>query len=169
MSSEKVAGMKTVYIHIGLGKTGTSFLQTAFAYNAERYLSRGLSYPDLNNDHSTAAAGGTTSGNGMPIAAHGLKQISHIKTVISPNELLDILDSDLDHLLSSEWLGGCQLSYLQDLQSTLSKKFYVQFVVVVRDPLEHVVAIYQEGLKSGTFSSSLEVKVEKILAGLKRN
>lgn len=159
--------MKTVYIHIGPGKTGTSFLQSVFSYNAERYILRGLSYPDLNNNRSTAANGVTTSGNALPIAAYAVPALAGNKTVISPAELLNLLNADVDHLLSSEWLSGCSFAYLQDLKGVLSQRFNVWFLAVVRDPSEHIASFYQEGLKNGLYSSSVDRYMDLLIENIR--
>jgi hypothetical protein len=155
--------MKSVYIHIGLAKTGTSFLQSVFAYNADLYRTRGLSYPDLNNSFPVAATGGTTSGNALPIAAAGMPSLSQIKDSIALPDLLKRLDSDFNHLLSSEWLGGCSLDYLQNLERVLSQRFNVQFLAVVRDPRDHIVSSYQQGLKASLFKYSLATHANEII------
>jgi len=54
--------MRTLYLHIGASKTGTSALQVAFARNAKALRGRGLHYPGKNQD---AMDGKITSGNGL--------------------------------------------------------------------------------------------------------
>jgi hypothetical protein len=158
--------MKTVFIHIGLGKTGTSFLQSVFAYNADLYRERGLTYPDLNDDCSVAADGVTTSGNAMPVAVHALPSLSHVKKSMAPQDLLSRLDGGFNHLLSSEWLGRCSFDYLQGLERVLSQRFHVQFLAVVRDPTDHVVSHYQQGLKGTRFKHSIETHIDQLIDGL---
>lgn len=160
--------MKTVYIHIGLGKTGTSFLQSTFAYNRSNYLMRALSYPDLQNDHSVAISGATTCGNALSIAAHQVPALSYLNNSISPAELLTRLDDTHDHLLSSEWLSGCSSTFLQALKQILSERFGVQFLAAVRDPSEHIVSVYQEGLKTAMYRLPIENYIDDLIVGTRR-
>lgn len=155
--------MKTVYIHIGLPKTGTSFLQTTFAFNADRYLLRGLSYPDLNNDRAAAAKGAATSGNAVPIAAPVVIALSRVRKGISPIDLLDRLDVDFDHLLSSEYLAVCPVEYLRNIVELISRKFEVKIIVFVRDPSDHIVSSYQQGLKKGIFPKPFRFYVDNLI------
>lgn len=58
---------KTVFIHCGAPKTGTSFLQVLFARYSEQLAASGIFYPE-NSFHAQARAGGITSGNGIELA-----------------------------------------------------------------------------------------------------
>ena len=49
--------MKTIYFHIGISKTGTSFLQTVFAFNAKNYEKHDLIYLDIEKNFDTAIKG----------------------------------------------------------------------------------------------------------------
>ncbi len=157
--------MKTLYLHIGLPKTGTSFLQAVFAYNAARYAEHGLSYPDLHGNHDGASKGKVSSGNAVRIAGFALPSLRIGLTPLGPAELLDSLNEKMDHLLSSEWLCGCPFSYLRELEHTLSRKFRVQFLAFVRSPQERIASAYLQGLKSGMYRNSLEHNLENFISG----
>ena len=55
-------------VHVGHGKTGTSFIQSVLALNAEILSGNGLDYPVNFFSDSAAKAGRISSGNGMLIA-----------------------------------------------------------------------------------------------------
>ena len=55
--------MSKLYLHIGHGKTGTSYLQAVFAHNAPLLAEHGIDYPGSGRVMREAASGATTSGN----------------------------------------------------------------------------------------------------------
>ena len=57
--------MRTLFLHIGQGKTGSSFLLAAFAASADALLEAGIRYPADAGGHERAVSGGITSGNGV--------------------------------------------------------------------------------------------------------
>lgn len=59
--------MKTLHLHIGLGKTGTSALQTWLALNRGNLVRAKYCYPDLVDLHD-AEQGKPTRGNGLELA-----------------------------------------------------------------------------------------------------
>ena len=71
--------MKTVYLHCGAAKTGTSFLQTLFAKHSEDLISEGILYP-FNKFVSGAEKGNITSGNGVPMANYLRPGLPHAIT-----------------------------------------------------------------------------------------
>ena len=56
--------MKTLYLHIGLGKTGTSALQSWLSLNAERLSAQGIDYADTVPE---VKYGESLSGNGSAL------------------------------------------------------------------------------------------------------
>ena len=95
--------MKKVFFHIGLAKTGTSYLQNIFAINSVNYKKSGLIYDDFSNNFNMSKLGEITSGNGINIA-------QSLRT--NPNttlNLLNKLDKNYNHLISSEDFVNCNL------------------------------------------------------------
>jgi len=160
--------MNNIFIHIGPGKTGSSFLQSAFALNQELYLKHGLNYPDLANNFSKAKIGIVTSGNATCIAANDVEKLFDVVKPLSLDDLRDRLNTDLSHLLSSEWMSGCSLVFLENLQEMFSNSFNVQFVAVVRDPVQQLVSNYLQGLKTNVYKYSIEKYFDGMLAETRR-
>ena len=65
--------MRTLYLHIGHSKTGSSFLQASFANSIEAMAEHGIDYPGAPN----AAAEGwkISSGNGQALMTEPAKNI----------------------------------------------------------------------------------------------
>ena len=56
--------MKTLFLHIGLGKTGSSALQSWLSLNVEGLREQGIDYADLAPE---AKRGDVSSGNGVAL------------------------------------------------------------------------------------------------------
>jgi hypothetical protein len=59
---------RSVVLHIGVGKTGTSAIQTWLARNAPRLAEQGVHYPTPPEGFGAAVEGAVTSGNAGPLA-----------------------------------------------------------------------------------------------------
>ena len=123
---------RSVVIHVGHGKTGTSYIQSALALNRDQLDNLGISYPyDASID--LAIKGDTTSGNG------GLFQLNYVPT---PEENDQILFSSeiLFHSLIDD--GGLSLkNYLSD------KYHRVKIILYTRDILDMLVSTWGQLVK----------------------
>ena len=155
--------MHRIYFHIGLPKTGTSFLQSTFAINASLYRSAGLTYPDLDGTLERAARGEITSGNGTRLAAFSLSTIRPTFEPLAPDALLEVLDTSSDYLISSEWLSKCEVKFLKLIKYIFSTKFQVRFLIFVRNPVDHIHSSYLEGLKGGHYSQPIDVIIHDLI------
>lgn len=61
------AAEREFILHIGLRKSGSSYLQTLLARNLARLRNHGVAYPEL-GEMERARRSETTSGNGHPLA-----------------------------------------------------------------------------------------------------
>jgi len=156
--------MKKIYFHIGLGKTGTSYLQSAFAINTEKYKKEGFLYPDLDDNFKEACNGQTTSGNGLRIAAGAIPELS---SHLEPYDLMDLcrsFDGNFNYLISSEWLSGAGGDFLNKINKIFSEKFDCRFILVVRNPADHIASIYLQGLKMGVYKFGIEYYLDELIA-----
>jgi hypothetical protein len=155
--------MNTIYFHIGLPKTGTSYLQTAFCINAEKYLDFNLFYPDFMANFVKAASGETTSGNGYRIAASsGIERLKHIPGY-DVGRLSNELDQNRNYLISSEWFSRCPPHFFEEINNILSKKFKVQYIAAIRNPADQIFSEYLQGLKTSMFSEDIDLYVDYLI------
>jgi hypothetical protein len=90
---------KEMILHIGLGKCGSSSLQSFFALNDERLSSLGIYYPEIEIDSfEKARRGEATAGNGGELACSLLnkkhfffcegkrERLEHLKGLIRSRE-----------------------------------------------------------------------------------
>jgi hypothetical protein len=142
--------MRKIFLHIGLPKTGTSYLQSSFAINAIKYKEHGLIYNDFENNFHHAKLGVTTAGNALRLAKT-LDNNIILSSKIKPYVLTDFfnsLDDNYDHLFSSEYLSVVSLASLKNFVNNFDKKFKFKLIAFVRDPVENVISTYLQGLKS---------------------
>lgn len=154
--------MKNIYIHVGFGKTGTSFLQSAFAYNYEKYKTNNLIYPDISKNHHQAALGEVTSGNGLYLAAASKIEALKKIPICNIDDLSKSLNGDCDYLISSEWLISCGVNFFENLKIKFNKHNII-YICIVRDPVDHIISSYLQGLKTGIFLSNIIQCVDNLI------
>ena len=125
--------MKEIFVHIGHGGTGTSFLQSVFAdQNA-------IAYPEIHGTLKRVRAGAISTGN-----------------VGRKFDLRKLLRRDEDRILvSSEGLFGRLGEDMSDL-SALCLDSKVKVLLAIRDPLDHMITSYGQFVKLGRTSESVD-------------
>jgi capsular polysaccharide biosynthesis protein len=152
---------KKLFIHVGSHKTGSSFIQSCLAKNTAILESYDIKYPFFKTMEN-AANGFISSGNG--------RLLLEGKSILSE----DSLDKSL--LFSGEnlYLYLITPRHLKIL-SKLQQKFDIQEISIllfIRDPIEHASSFYQQEIKRGGATFSIEeyfesydypIKIEKFL------
>lgn len=134
-----------VLLHVGHGKTGSSFLQAALANSPEALAAHGLGYPIDPEVAENARRGGISSGNMAP-SARALQSALE-QGWEGPQDTL---------LISSEsFFYKMRLKGFPEKLRQLLPDAEVQVLLYVRDPLEHAVSKYQQGVKRGGFEAFL--------------
>jgi hypothetical protein len=134
-----------LYLHIGHGKTGSSYLQTCLGSSLEILRSNGISYPINDIELNRARSGQTTEGNFPPVS---LKDGHSIEAF---NALLANISVDLppNVLISNE--GLFQSFLLHDFLSKIyqnAPEYEIRVLLFIRDPFEHLISAFQELLKA---------------------
>ncbi|MDT8893916.1 hypothetical protein RSO41_04545 [Halomonas sp. I1] len=135
--------MSTLYLHVGHGKTGSSFIQSSLALSQEVLLDKGINYPESNSSEK-AKNGKITSGNGVmfdPVVSQSC--YSDQGNVLISSEVLfhDIHDGKVDALLNKVDDSGFSS---------------VKVLLFTRDLVEHAASSYQQMIKRGGSTISLE-------------
>ncbi len=137
---------KKVFLHVGHGKTGSSFLQNVFVLSRKNFLDEHIYYP---NDTSRQGAdlGVVTTGN----ARHSFENLANAREIIAL-----IGDVDRSLLLSSEYL----FPHFQNLLKTeeSAKKLLeainevgvqeISVLLFIRDPISFAVSAWLQLIKS---------------------
>ena len=147
--------MKQIYIHIGLHKTGSTYIQKVCADNRAYLKGCGLEYPELGAEflfghHNVAWSL-------MP--GHTLKNTDSFSLV----QLLDWIDECVSQrfLISSEDFDFLQSDQVDKLHHLLAG-YDVKIVMCVRNPMTALYSYWQESVKHGD-ARSFKAYCEQIL------
>lgn len=153
--------MATLYLHVGAGKTGTSFLQRQLALQHNRLASNGIYYPTWNKLLQRVETGAVTSGNIgfiMPwLLPNHPSVISQNKTDEESIKIsrkwfkTSIRQADgRDIIFSGEALQHAKTSALKQLIKLASEENYdTQVIYYVRHALAHALSDYREHVQRG--------------------
>jgi len=139
---------KTLYLHIGMGRCGSSAIQHFAAEKQTELLRRGVCYPNAKDFGFEIGA----AGNALPIARD--------ETVDKALPLMSkyVSQSSADRfLLSSEHLYSQSTDYLDRIRQEFTKKdINVCCVVYIREQREWLISRYAQALKSKRWKIELE-------------
>ena len=139
--------MRTLWIHAGHGKTGSSYLQTQFARHRAVLEAAGLTYPARDSIMKLALEGHTTSGTG------------------GDGDLRDRIASapkDKDVLLSYEgFFGFLSRDPMQEMTRWRHwmKEFafdQIKVLLFIRDPIGHVGSEYVQAVRYNAMTRTLD-------------
>jgi hypothetical protein len=156
---------KEMIIHIGLGKCGSSSLQSFFTLNAERLSSLGIFYPELEVDSSEKARKGeATAGNGGRLACSLLDE-KHFFYAKGKREKLENLKSMISSreedkvLISSEMFSALNKAQALEFIETINAwGLETNIVCYIRRQDELAVSSYIQGLIAGHLKQSIALR-----------
>ena len=123
---------RTVIIHVGHGKTGTSYIQSALALNRDKLSDLGISYP-YDPSIELAVKGDTTSGNGA------LFQSNYLPTIEESDQILFSSEIMFHSLIGDNGLS---------LRNCLMNKYEnVKIILYTRDILDMLVSTWGQLVK----------------------
>ena len=145
--------MKTLYLHIGPFKTGTTALQVFFAKNQATLKAQGVSYLNLGLIDK-ARKGEITSGNGAFLARSILPDGHHMALPKTRKQettkLLHALrDVTTNHaLLSSEFLADIDYQQFANLRDFVKKAgFRIKVLMFAREQASYLESLYIQRVK----------------------
>jgi len=138
--------MKHLYLHIGLGKTGSSALQSWLSLNAKRICDQGFDYADLAPD---AKSGAISSGNGDELlAACRGNDWAEVQRLL--NEVYFFTGKNDKAIVSCELFQGMTEGRIQYLRELCDENgIQVTIIAFVRSIYEKAYSAYLQGLKRG--------------------
>jgi hypothetical protein len=137
--------MKRIFIHIGMGRCGSSSIQLALANNRENLFKNKILYPEINTDETAQHVLGLLRKDQVCVA------IQAWKTVI--NEFKNSECSTL--LLSTENFIGVS-DELFDAIRSLTDNYLVNIIFVTRNQRELLPSIYAHWTKAGIAFKSFD-------------
>ena len=129
----------TVFLHVGTPKSGTTYLQSRFANNADRALEQGLLWPGPRwGVHVDAVRDLRTLRRSNELSPDGpwMRLAEQARSWGGPKVLI-----------SMEWLSGCRAEHAARAIATLSPA-RVEIICTARDLLRSFVAQWQEMTKN---------------------
>jgi hypothetical protein len=139
-----VNGRKLV-LHVGHDKTGSSMIQSVLALSADVMAKQGICYPEFATFDS-ARRGEISSGN-LDSLQPDLK--SNWKRAVADDPGATAV------LFSNEGLFRRHARVAADIRDIQSRGVAVESIVVIRDPLDHAVSLFGQGLKRHGFTKAL--------------
>lgn len=128
---------EAVYLHVGHGKTGSSFLQSALANSIPDLAARGIAYPLDPEVAARVARGAISSGNLEPAPGHVARFTAQ---PVDQPRLLISSEAWFNHLHPSGLLEALRHAYDGPA---------IHLLLCVRDPLDHAVSQYLQSVKRG--------------------
>lgn len=157
---------RTVFIHIGFPKTGTTSIQKSLAASRQVLASHGLIYPGKEDDQANIVALFHPKGADHFYFA-GKKDFSPLTA--ASVLMAEALSGRGDAIISSEYLYDIGKEYAAQLRATfLAKGFLVKFICYVRHPVDAAISSAQQSIKMGQRSLA-EVIEQPRYAQIKRN
>jgi len=138
--------MGSLLLHVGHGKTGSSYIQSTLANSAGSLFEAGIYYP-LPPNAEAAARGKTSSGNGWFLINRNmakLKRPEGTDSVLLSSEFL------FAHLIDQN-----NLREIRRLCEELSIA-RVRVLLFIRNPLEYVASSYQQSVKSEGYAGAID-------------
>lgn len=130
---------RQVFIHVGLPKTGTTFLQRSLAQAREPLRRRGLLYPGTRNDHFLPA---------LDVLGWDFQGFEDPRRVGSWNSLLyEISRWGGSALISHEILSAATPDQIDRIVDDVGWA-ETHVVLTVRDPARQLLAVWQEDVKN---------------------
>jgi hypothetical protein len=125
-------------LHIGHGKTGTSFLQSLLSLNTETLKSNGIHYPE-HPSLNAARQGRISSGNGSLILTKDFELDPNLTTLLSNENLFHDLaiDDNLNRLV-------------------LDRNCHLEVICYTRNVFEMLISTWGQMVKRGGYTKSFE-------------
>ena len=141
--------MKKLFLHIGLGKTGSSALQSWLSLNAEAFSKQGVDYADL---VPQAKTGEVSSGNGYPLHNACVNQdFEEVERLLNTTYFFNRRNHVA--LVSCELFQGLRMPLLEKLNDTFIKcDIDVTVIVYVRSIYEQLYSTYLQGIKRSSIA-----------------
>ncbi len=151
--------MKHLFLHIGLGKTGSSALQSWLSLNAETLSRQGIDYADL---IPAAKHGEVSSGNGYLLHRACVSQdFAEVEKLLTETYFFN--PENKVSIISCELLQGIRPVYIRKIREICeNNNINVSVIAYVRSVYEQSYSTYVQGIKRAGITHSFGEKSEDI-------
>ncbi len=140
--------LQALYLHVGHGKTGSSFIQSSLSLSIDQLMRNKITYPISEKNKAKASKGYITSGN---LGKNSINYILNLSSQIVKNSVL--LSSEHLFLPRDNVIPGSQavnpfwaFDFIDEFRN-LAPIETVSILLFIRDPLDHAASIYQQMIK----------------------
>lgn len=155
---------RLLYIHAGISKTGTSYIQSSLAYSREHLLKYGLYYPTF-SEKPEGKYGLINSGNGYFLAQMLNPQFADnlFNEEREWQRLKKAICSGYSRILiSSEFIAAAKPEYLEKLKVRLTGiNTEVKILIFLRSILERTYSNWQQAIKRHGSVANFESQVRR--------
>ncbi len=152
---------KICFLHIGVGKTGTTSIQGALYRGRDHLAEHGYLYPGRMRNHTFLTVCAVENRSRWPVMVR--KRMDDQESAAAfRQDCLDYLDrtvtgSDCDRVIfSAESLANLRYQDCSQLREILRRYFdRIEIICYLRHPLAHIHSIAQQALKTGTNAHTL--------------
>jgi hypothetical protein len=150
--------MSKIFLHVGLPKTGTTYLQNCFEFFEKENKFFSVSYPLMKTQKSFYTI---HSGNGVRIGHYITESLTPVFAKEKLNDIVDELlekgDSSKPLLISSEFFAAAPVDRINILTEILESKGYeIEIIVVVRPLEELLFSLYMQAIKRNGVSAKFQ-------------
>lgn len=148
-----------LYLHIGHGKTGSSYLQSSLALSLPALEAGGICYP-IAPDIARSAAEGNISGGNIQGQPGAFAKLAASGRVAADRPCLISAESLFYYILKHPQRFAEDLATLRGPDSGPDsgpdgRPAPVHVLLYLRDPLDHAVSHYQQVVKRGNYTGTL--------------
>ena len=160
---------RTVFLHIGVFKTGSSALQVFFAKNQQTLAKHGLEYPSLNG-LDLAKRGLVTSGNAAFVARSLFDKNTRLSVADPNGEYLATFQKSLQQstapnaLFSSEFFSSVPPAGFAKLKEVAEREgFDLKVLAFVREQSSYLESLYIQRVKRGGAMERPETYIDTLI------
>lgn len=149
--------MKTIHLHIGSYKTGTTSIQQTFYKNQTILNKQNFNYAGGDSNHHFSFFATNASQHDWPRQFKGINErILHRKIKNYFLKLENGFQADFNHqIISTEYLFIDNTQYIKNYLSYLREYFSkIKVYVFVRDPVDYYKSIQQQMIKARSYVTS---------------
>jgi hypothetical protein len=143
---------RTVYLHVGHGKTGSSYVQSSLALSRQALTETGISYPVPEDYLERALAGRINPGNLSP----GPGETAHHKGTFSAFAKGLRFSEGQSLLVSNEniYSSIAREGFLDEVWAAYPDAA-IRVLLFIRNPMDHAISAYQQNVKRRGRKNSL--------------